>query len=204
MLREEVVADRGPEIDFKIRQIASNLHHQADNLVRLLDRDYALGHYARVTPAVQWAQNSTHVFINIKYSHRWNSPVIALQAMCLGWWTQSSVGRMSVTLEKAEGNFRWRQLVFEPKKQISLGSVGPWLDLAERYAEEVSTLPYHDGYQKSKPTQSSKVNPKVYSCVYAQVERRSLGRIGSVGVVLDCVYDGVDNSVEEGELQTVV
>lgn len=39
-------------------------------------------------------------------------------------------------------------------QQISLGSVGPWLDLGERYAEEVSTLPYHDGYQKSKPTQS--------------------------------------------------
>ncbi|KAF4652932.1 hypothetical protein FOL46_009441, partial [Perkinsus olseni] len=196
LLKQEVVAGRGPELDFKIRQIASNLHHQADNLVRLLDRDYAMGHHAKVTPAIQWAQNSTHVFINIKYSHRWNSPgalhvtdpSLAVSSCCFNfsatgehsgvvkqymlsfelahdvvpcreddqsWWTQSSVGRMTVTLEKAEGNLKWRRLVADPKRQPSLGHVGRWLDLEERYAQEMSALPYQNDTDRPKPASST-------------------------------------------------
>ncbi|KAF4723523.1 hypothetical protein FOZ63_015221 [Perkinsus olseni] len=181
-LSEEVGSDDFPFTQGRNAQIASHLHHEADNLVRLLDRDYAMGHHAKVTPAIQWAQNSTHVFINIKYSHRWNSPgalhvtdpSLAVSSCCFNFSAtgehsgvvkqyllsfelahDSSVGRMTVTLEKAEGNIKWRQLVVDPKRQPSLGHVGRWLDLEERYAQEMSALPYQNDTDRPKPAAST-------------------------------------------------
>lgn len=43
-----------------------------DDLVRALDRNY--GKAVDVSPAMQWAQNSTHVFIAVKFAQRWNAP----------------------------------------------------------------------------------------------------------------------------------
>lgn len=43
-----------------------------DDLVRVLDRNY--GKAVDVSPAMQWAQNSTHIFIAIKFCKRWNAP----------------------------------------------------------------------------------------------------------------------------------
>lgn len=43
-----------------------------DDLIRSLDRNYARA--VDVSPAMQWAQNSTHVFLAIKFCQRWNAP----------------------------------------------------------------------------------------------------------------------------------
>jgi len=43
-----------------------------DDLIRVLDRNY--GKAAEVSPASQWAQNSTHVFLSVKFAQRWNAP----------------------------------------------------------------------------------------------------------------------------------
>merc|ERR1712039_597007 len=42
------------------------------DLIRVLDRNY--GKAAEVNPAAQWAQNSTHIFLAVKFAQRWNAP----------------------------------------------------------------------------------------------------------------------------------
>ncbi|KAF4676026.1 hypothetical protein FOL47_006826 [Perkinsus chesapeaki] len=245
LLRQEVIAGRGSEVDLRIRQLSANLHHQADHLVRLLDRDYAMGHYATVTPAIQWAQNSTHVFMNIKFSHRWNSPgalrvrdpQLSVSPCCFnfsatgelsgvvkryilsfelahdvvpyleddqtqkrmsasalllvltsdlplrilaprGWWTQSSVGRMTVTLKKNAPK-KWRQLVAggHNDKQPAVGYVGRWLDLEERYASELAGVAYDDSTEHALVSSTAEKRPRHKDSKLVELARYVRGRL---------------------------
>merc|ERR1719379_1830351 len=61
------------------QKVAAQVRHSVyaernrlDDLVRILDRNYGTAH--DVSPAIQWAQNSTHVFITVKFCTRWNAP----------------------------------------------------------------------------------------------------------------------------------
>lgn len=61
------------------QQVAAQVRHavyaernRLDDLVRVLDRNY--GKAVDVSPAMQWAQNSTHVFVAVKFCARWNAP----------------------------------------------------------------------------------------------------------------------------------
>jgi len=56
----------------KVRQAIQAAKNRLDDLTRALDRNY--GKAVEVSPAAQWAQNSTHIFVTIKFAQRWNAP----------------------------------------------------------------------------------------------------------------------------------
>lgn len=65
-------ADAAVGVAAHVRAAVTAAKNRLDDLVRILDRNY--GKAAEVTPASQWAQNSTHVFIQVKFAQRWNAP----------------------------------------------------------------------------------------------------------------------------------
>jgi hypothetical protein len=62
------------DVDFSapVRKAVREVKAQADELVRSLDPNYFKPQ--RVSPAFQWAQNDTSIFINMKLTRRWNAP----------------------------------------------------------------------------------------------------------------------------------
>jgi hypothetical protein len=56
----------------QVRHAVYAERNRLDDLIRSLDRNY--GRAVDVSPAMQWAQNSTHVFITVKFAQRWNAP----------------------------------------------------------------------------------------------------------------------------------
>lgn len=56
----------------QVRSAVQAAKNRLDDLIRVLDRNY--GKTAEVTPASQWAQNSTHAFLAVKFAQRWNAP----------------------------------------------------------------------------------------------------------------------------------
>jgi len=56
----------------KVRHAVYAEKNRLDDLIRSLDRNY--GKAVDVSPAMQWAQNSTHIFLSVKFAQRWNAP----------------------------------------------------------------------------------------------------------------------------------
>jgi len=61
-------------LDFSapVRSAVTAVRKELDDLIRGLDKSY--GEASQVSPAFQWAQNSSHVFLQIKFAQRWNAP----------------------------------------------------------------------------------------------------------------------------------
>lgn len=59
-------------VAFQVRHAVQVEKNRLDDLIRALDRNYE--HAVVVKPAMQWAQNSTHVFLAVKFAQRWNAP----------------------------------------------------------------------------------------------------------------------------------
>jgi hypothetical protein len=59
-------------VEAQVRHAVYAERKSLDDLVRALDRNY--GKAVDVSPAMQWAQNSTHVFLAVKFAQRWNAP----------------------------------------------------------------------------------------------------------------------------------
>ncbi|CAE8675307.1 unnamed protein product [Polarella glacialis] len=60
------------DLSFAVRSAVRSLKEEADELLRTLNPKYGLAQ--QVTPAFQWAQNDTSIFLTIKYTVRWNAP----------------------------------------------------------------------------------------------------------------------------------
>lgn len=60
------------DLSVPVRKAVQNMKEEADELVRLLNPKYGIAH--KVSPAFQWAQNLTCVFLTVKYTVRWNAP----------------------------------------------------------------------------------------------------------------------------------
>jgi len=60
------------DFSFSVRKAVKALKDEADELLRTLNPKY--GQAQQVTPAFQWAQNDTCIFLTIKYTVRWNAP----------------------------------------------------------------------------------------------------------------------------------
>lgn len=60
------------DLSFPIRRAVRTLKEEADELLRTLNPKYGLAQ--QVSPAFQWAQNDTSIFLTIKYTVRWNAP----------------------------------------------------------------------------------------------------------------------------------
>lgn len=74
-LAREVVAlshEQQVDLSFAVRKAVRTLKDEADELLRTLNPKYGLAQ--QVSPAFQWAQNDTCIFLTIKYTVRWNAP----------------------------------------------------------------------------------------------------------------------------------
>eukprot|EP00933_Yihiella_yeosuensis_P044546 TRINITY_DN39792_c0_g1_i1.p1 TRINITY_DN39792_c0_g1~~TRINITY_DN39792_c0_g1_i1.p1 ORF type:complete len:676 (-),score=153.45 TRINITY_DN39792_c0_g1_i1:127-2154(-) len=74
-LAQEIVAKshvQKVDLSFGVRKAVRSLKDEADELLRTLNPKY--GTAQQVSPAFQWAQNDTSVFLTIKYTVRWNAP----------------------------------------------------------------------------------------------------------------------------------
>eukprot|EP00930_Biecheleria_cincta_P016887 TRINITY_DN1358_c1_g1_i1.p1 TRINITY_DN1358_c1_g1~~TRINITY_DN1358_c1_g1_i1.p1 ORF type:complete len:647 (+),score=138.53 TRINITY_DN1358_c1_g1_i1:67-2007(+) len=60
------------DLSFAVRKAVRTLKDEADELLRTLNPKYGLAQ--QVSPAFQWAQNDTCIFLTIKYTVRWNAP----------------------------------------------------------------------------------------------------------------------------------
>jgi hypothetical protein len=60
------------DVSVPIRNAVGNIRSKLDHLVKLLDPEFSRPQ--KVPPAFQWAQNDTAVFIQLKYSRRFNAP----------------------------------------------------------------------------------------------------------------------------------
>lgn len=75
----------------QVRHAVYAERNRLDDLIRALDRNY--GRAVDVSPAMQWAQNSTHVFLAVKFAQRWNAPgaleveneTVAFSACCFNF-----------------------------------------------------------------------------------------------------------------------
>mmetsp|Transcript_2051 Transcript_2051/g.5483 ORF Transcript_2051/g.5483 Transcript_2051/m.5483 type:complete len:641 (-) Transcript_2051:112-2034(-) len=74
-LAREVVAkshEQQADLSFAVRKAVRALKEEADELLRTLNPKHGQAH--QVSPAFQWAQNDTCIFLTIKYTVRWNAP----------------------------------------------------------------------------------------------------------------------------------
>jgi len=74
-LAHELVAashKQGADLGFIVRKATLQLKKDADELVRALNPNYGIAQ--PVHPAFRWAQNNTAIFINVKFTARWNAP----------------------------------------------------------------------------------------------------------------------------------
>jgi len=136
-----------------------------------------------VNCAMQWAQNSTFVFLGVKYATRWSAPgAIEISDLSVNitapvfqlegfghhssirkrysvdlplfadvvpehsTWSAASVGRMTATLQKAKAE-KWPRLT--KAKSKSKHQITSWLDMEERWAEDVKKV------EKAKENKSS-------------------------------------------------
>lgn len=64
--------EQGADLSFSVRKGVQKLKNEADELVRALNPKYGIAQL--VNPSFRWAQNETSIFINVKFSARWNAP----------------------------------------------------------------------------------------------------------------------------------
>jgi len=74
-LARELVAkshEQKVDLSFSVRKAVRSLKDEAEELLRTLNPKYGLAQ--QVSPAFQWAQNNTAIFLSVKYTVRWNAP----------------------------------------------------------------------------------------------------------------------------------
>lgn len=74
LAQEVVLKSHTQQVDFSfsVRKAVRALKDEADELLRTLNPKY--GEAQQVSPAFQWAQNDTCIFLTMKYTVRWNAP----------------------------------------------------------------------------------------------------------------------------------
>lgn len=60
------------DLSFAVRKATRRLKDESDELLRTLNPKY--GQAQLVSPAFQWAQNDTCIFLTVKFTVRWNAP----------------------------------------------------------------------------------------------------------------------------------
>jgi len=110
-----------------VRQTTQSVKTQMDELVRALNPKYAVAQL--VNPSFRWAQNNTSVFLNVKYSTRWNAPgaVEVNNAMCdftKGSFNFTGIGEHSNLKYKYELALDLFDYIIPEKSTWSAGSVG--------------------------------------------------------------------------------
>jgi len=175
----------------EVTGLLADVKHRADELAAFADetyRDQTQG-LDEVHCALQWAQNSTTIFLGVKYAARWSAPgaievvdvKVNVSSCCfelsgfghhssirkhyivnlglfedldpsLSSWTASSVGRLTATLHKAKAK-KWPRLTASKAK--SRHQIAPWLDMEERWAQELEDSGRDAVKKKSKRSAST-------------------------------------------------
>lgn len=126
------VGHRGSEADSQrvashVRQAVQTERNRLDDLTRALDRNY--GKAVDVNPACQWAQNSTHVFLAVKFAQRWNAPgaleveneTVDISSCCLNF---TAFGEHSFIRRRYRLSFELFRPLLPKTSTWSLASVG--------------------------------------------------------------------------------
>lgn len=74
LARDLVAKSHAQKVDLSVpvRKVVKTLKDEADELLRTLNPKY--GQAQQVSPAFQWAQNDTCIFLTVKFTVRWNAP----------------------------------------------------------------------------------------------------------------------------------
>ncbi|KAF7457258.1 CS domain-containing protein [Cryptosporidium felis] len=64
--------EQGIDLSPVVRSTELAIRKELDELTRLLNKKHS--EIATISPAFQWAQSSDHVYLNIKFTYRWNAP----------------------------------------------------------------------------------------------------------------------------------
>jgi len=110
-----------------VRQAVQAERNRLDDLTRALDRNY--GKAVDVSPACQWAQNSTHVFLAVKFAQRWNAPgaleveneTVDISECCLSF---TAFGEHSFIRRRYHLSFEFFRSLEAKASSWSLASVG--------------------------------------------------------------------------------
>jgi len=175
----------------EVTDLLADVKHRADELAAFADetyRDQTQG-LDEVHCALQWAQNSTTVFLGVKYAARWSAPgaievvdvKVNISSCCfelggfghhssirkhyivnlglyedldpsLSSWSASSVGRLTATLHKAKAK-KWKRLTASKAK--SRHQISPWLDMEERWAQELEESGRNTAKKDSKGSKAT-------------------------------------------------
>jgi len=136
-----------------------------------------------ITPAFEWCQSATHIYINVKFAHKLDAPAtlnVEAESVVLGAgnvrlaasttrgstknflldfplfaavvpqnssYNMASVGRMSITLVKAESPSKWPRLVhktFNAQQSLGKAVLHFWHDMHKNYVKELELLDDED------------------------------------------------------------
>lgn len=119
--------DARQRVASQVRQAVQAERNRLDDIIRALDQNY--GKAAEVSPAMQWAQNSTHVFLAVKFAQRWNAPgaleveneTVDISRCCFNF---TAFGEHSFIRRRYQVSLELFRMVLPEASTWSLASVG--------------------------------------------------------------------------------
>jgi len=197
--RMHVQGTLAPSLEQEVSKLMGEFKRSADDLAAYADATYRgqTKGLDEVHCAIQWAQNSTAIFLGVKYTARWNSPgaievvdvSVNITPCCFvlegfghhssirkrymvnlelyqdllpesSSWSAASVGRLTATLQKAKGSVKWPRLVKGKEKHASKSHIGKWLDMEEKWENELKKAKTVKENKKSDKTNDKKGKSK--------------------------------------------
>jgi hypothetical protein len=132
--------DADKDVSLPIRNAVSELRSKLDNLVKQLDPEFFKPQ--RVPPAFQWTQNDTTIFIQLKYSRRFNAPgAVDVDNLNCSFTSRSiefsAIGGHSGKRFEYALNLDFFDEIIPEQSSWNIGSVGKvLLTIAKRYVSK--------------------------------------------------------------------
>eukprot|EP00933_Yihiella_yeosuensis_P031676 TRINITY_DN25244_c0_g1_i2.p1 TRINITY_DN25244_c0_g1~~TRINITY_DN25244_c0_g1_i2.p1 ORF type:complete len:377 (+),score=79.64 TRINITY_DN25244_c0_g1_i2:47-1177(+) len=176
----------------EVESLVKDVKQRADKFAALADatfRDHTKG-LDEVPCALQWAQNSSTVFLAVKYARRFSAPGaievvdVSVNVTSKGFdleafghhssirkryfvqlklfddvvpesssWASNSVGRLTVTLQKAKPG-KWKRITLEKGQSATRHKVSTWADMEEKWESELEEFEKR-GVKQEKEAKSS-------------------------------------------------
>ena len=195
-----------------------------------------------ITPAFEWCQSASQIFLNIKFAHKLDAPAtlnVETDAVDLlenrvrlvasskspmksfllefplfstvipsnSTFSMSSVGRMSITLAKAETPSRWPQLVhktFNVQKSLGKSVLHFWHDMHQNYASELELLddPEDDEDDKKAKQKLREKKKRAEEAERLKIEKAAQEKAAAaVAAVANTTANATDASSADGATQ---
>ncbi|KAH7647522.1 hypothetical protein FG379_000738 [Cryptosporidium bovis] len=158
--------EQGSDFSAVVRSAELTIRKELDELTRLLNKKH--DEIATLSPAFQWAQSLDHIYLNIKFTYRWNAPgalkvenktlliekntfyfsglgshshekkkyILELELFDevdpeLSECSSGSVGKLSCTLLKKNGNNKWPRLLKD--RNLKILNMHTWWEMKEKH-----------------------------------------------------------------------